>query len=75
MSREEAIRLSLRQTPPSQMIEQIMERKTQGAVIPIRLGLLAGGRDEYLFQRIDVLLDSLIRSGCEIVLVSAVIRR
>jgi len=75
MSREEAIRLSLHQTPPSQMIEQIMERKTQGAVIPVRLGLLAGGRDEYLFQRIDVLLDALIRSGCEIVLVSAVIGR
>jgi peptidoglycan/xylan/chitin deacetylase (PgdA/CDA1 family) len=75
MSREEAIRLSLRQTPPAQMIEQIMERKTQGAVIPVRLGLLAGGRDEYLFQRIEVLLDALIRSGCEIVLVSAVISR
>jgi len=75
MSREESIRLSLRQVPPSQMIEQIMERKTQGAVIPVRLGLLAGGRDEYLFQRIDVLLDALIRSGCEIVFVSAIIGR
>jgi len=75
LSREEAIRLSLRQTSPSQMIEQIMERKTQGAIIPIRLGLLSGGRDEYLFQRIDVLLDALIRSGCEIVLVSAIINR
>jgi hypothetical protein len=75
LSREESIRLSLRQIPPSQMIEQIMERKTQGAIVPVRLGLLAGGRDEYLFQRIDVLLDALIRSGCEIVLVSAIIGR
>jgi len=75
LSREETIRFSLRQIPPSQMIEQIMEGKTQGAIIPVRLGLLSGGRDEYLFQRIDVLLDALIRSGCEIVLVSAIVRR
>jgi len=75
LSREEMIRLSLRQISPSQMIEQIMERKTQGSIIPVRLGLLSGGRDEYLFQRIDVLLDALIRSGCEIVFVSAITGR
>ena len=75
LSREESIRLSLRQISPAQMIEQIMETKTQGSVIPVRLGLVSGGRDEYLFQRIDLLLDALIRSGCEIVLVSAVIGR
>ena len=72
LSREEAIRLSLRQISPSQMIDQIIERKAPGAIVPVRLGLLGGGRDEYLFQRIDVLLDALIRSGCEIVLVSAI---
>jgi len=75
LSREDIIRFSLRNVSPSQMIEQIMERKTQGSIIPVRLGLLSGGRDEYLFQRINVLLDALIRSGCEIVLVSAITRR
>jgi hypothetical protein len=65
----------MRQIPPAEMIEQIMERKTANAVIPIRLGLLPGGRDKYLFQYIEVLLDALIRSGCEIVPVSSVIRR
>jgi len=75
LSREEAIRFSLRQIPPSQMIDQIMQTKTQGSIIPVRLGQLSGGRDEYLFQRIDVLLDALIRSGCEIVLVSAIVHR
>jgi len=75
LSREESLRLNLRQAPPSEMIEQIINRKTLGAVIPVRLGLLNGGRDEYLFQYIEVLLDALIRSGCEIVPVSAVIRR
>ena len=75
LSREETIRLSLRQISASQMIEQIMEKMEAGAIISIRLGLLPGGRDEYLFQRIDVLLDALIRSGCEIVHVSAVTGR
>ena len=74
LSREEALRLNLRQIPASEMIEQIMERKQAGAVVPVRLGVLLGGRDEYLFLRIDVLLDALIRSGCEIVPVSAVVR-
>ncbi|MDR2731323.1 MAG: polysaccharide deacetylase family protein [Treponema sp.] len=74
LSREESVRLNLRQVPPSQMIEQIVQQKKAGAVIPIRLGLLPGGRDEYLFQRINVLLDALIRSGCVIVPVSEAIR-
>jgi len=75
LSREDSLRLSMRQIPPSEMIEQIIKQNYSGAVIPVRLGRLPGGRDEYLFQRIEVLLDALIRSGCEIVPVSAVIGR
>jgi len=75
LSREDAVRLNLRQISPSQMIEQIMEKKENGAVVPVRLGLLPGGRNEYLFQSIDVLLDALIRSGAGIVPVSAVVGR
>jgi len=74
MSREDTLRLNLRQIPPSEMIEQIIQKREAGAIIPIRLGLLPGGRDEYLFQRIEALLDALIRSGYEIVPVSSVIR-
>jgi peptidoglycan/xylan/chitin deacetylase (PgdA/CDA1 family) len=74
MSREDALRLNLRQIPPSEMIEQIIKKRESGAIIPIRLGLLPGGRDEYLFQRIEALLDALLRSGYEIIPVSAVIR-
>ena len=58
-----------------QMIEQIMEKKSPGAVIPIRLGTLPSGRDGYLFQRIDILIDALLRSGCIIVPVSQAIIR
>jgi peptidoglycan/xylan/chitin deacetylase (PgdA/CDA1 family) len=75
ISREESLKLNLYHVPASQIIEQIMEKKSHGAVIPIRLGTLPSGRDGYLFQRIDVLLDALIRSGCVIVPVSQAIDR
>jgi len=82
LSREDSIRLNMRQIPASEMIEQILGKKEDNilaaklpVIIPIRLGQLPGGRDEYLFQRIDVLLDALIRSGCDIVPVSTVISR
>jgi hypothetical protein len=75
ISRDEALRLNIRQRSAAEMIEEITQKKENGAVVPVRLGLLSGGRDEYLYQRIDVLLDALIRSGCEIVPVSAVVGR
>ena len=75
MSREESSRLNLYHVSAGQMIEQIMEKKSPGAIIPIRLGTLPSGRDGYLFQRIDILLDALIRSGCVIVPVSQAIIR
>jgi len=74
LSREDTLRLNLRQTPAAEMIDQIIAKKTANAVIPVRLGLLPGGRDEYLYQRIDVLLDALFRSGCEIIPVSSAVR-
>jgi peptidoglycan/xylan/chitin deacetylase (PgdA/CDA1 family) len=74
LSRDEALRLGIRQLSASQIIEQITEKRKNGSVIPIRLGTNPGGRDDYLFQKIDVLLDALIRSGCDIVPVSAIIR-
>ena len=75
LSREDALRLNLRQISPSEMIEQIILNRRGGEIVPVRIGLLPGGRDEYLFQRIEVLLDAFVRSGFEVVPVSAVISR
>jgi len=75
LSRDEALKLNLRNTGASEIIEQIITKRKNGAVVPVRLGLIYGGRNEYLYQRIDLLLDALIRSGCEIVPVSAVVGR
>jgi len=74
LSKEDAVRFNVHQTPASRMVELIMDKIHPNAVIPIRLGLLPGGRDDYLFQRIEVLLDTLIRSGAEIIPVSALTR-
>jgi len=74
LSKEDVLRLNLQHITPSVIIEQIMTKKQAGAVVPIRIGLLPGGRDEYLFQRIEVLLDALVRSGYVVVPVSAVVR-
>jgi len=74
LSRDEMLKLGIRRLSSSQLIEQIIEKRKNGSIIPVRLGLNPGGRDDYLFQKIDVLLDALIRSGCEIVPVSAIIR-
>jgi len=75
ISRDEALKLNLRNIGTSEIIEEIIAKRKNGAVVPIRLGLVYGGRNEYLYQRIDLLLDALIRSGCEIVPVSAVVGR
>jgi peptidoglycan/xylan/chitin deacetylase (PgdA/CDA1 family) len=74
LSKEDAVRYNIRQTPASQMVEFIMDKMHPDAVIPIRLGLLSGGRDDYLFQRIEILLDALTRSGVKVVPVSALKR-
>jgi hypothetical protein len=52
------------------MIDRIMDTKRPGSIIPLRLGILSGGRSDYLFLRIDVLLDALVRSGYTVVPVS-----
>jgi peptidoglycan/xylan/chitin deacetylase (PgdA/CDA1 family) len=73
VSRDEAKRISISQYSASDMIDRIIDSKQPGSIIPIRLGLLPGGRNDYLFNRIDVLLDALIRSGYGVVPVSTVI--
>jgi hypothetical protein len=52
------------------MIERIMSALKSGSVIPIRLGLLPGGRNNYLFNRINVLIDALIREGYTLTTIS-----
>ncbi|HCC37577.1 MAG TPA: hypothetical protein DEQ14_08155 [Treponema sp.] len=74
ISRDEALKLGISRESVPEMIERIMETKKPGSIIPIRLGQQPGGND-YLFLNIEVLLDSLIRSGYSVVPVSALVQR
>jgi peptidoglycan/xylan/chitin deacetylase (PgdA/CDA1 family) len=73
VSRDEAGRLGITQYSASDMIDRVMSLKRPGSIIPVRLGVLPGGRRDYLFLRIEVLLDALVRSGYSVVPVSTVI--
>jgi hypothetical protein len=55
------------------MIDRIIHLKRPGSIIPIRLGLLPGGRRDYLYLRLEVLLDALVRAGYSVVPVSTII--
>jgi hypothetical protein len=73
VSREEERRMSIPQLSPVQMIDRIMDQVRPGSIIPIRLGLLPGGRSDYLFNRINLLIDALIRDGYTLTTISTLI--
>ena len=73
ISWEESIRLGLAQHSPAEIIENIVDSVRPGFIIPIRLGLLNGGRNAYLFNSINVLLDALIQNGYSIGTVSEIL--
>jgi peptidoglycan/xylan/chitin deacetylase (PgdA/CDA1 family) len=70
LNREDAYRLGLSQISAGGMIDRIIEQKRAGSIIPVRLGVLPGGRLDYLYLRINVLLDALVREGYRVVPVS-----
>lgn len=49
------------------IIENIMADKEQGSIIPIRIGQTVRGRDDYLFQNLDLLINGLLTQGYSIV--------
>jgi peptidoglycan/xylan/chitin deacetylase (PgdA/CDA1 family) len=54
----------------SEIIERVMAKKRPGSIIPIRLGMPSGGRSDYLFQDLDILINALIEQGYSIVPIS-----
>jgi len=73
MSREDSLRLGFPLRSVSEMVDYIVASARPGFIVPIRLGLLPGGRSDYLFNRINVLLDALIREGFVLTTVSNLI--
>ncbi len=52
------------------LVERILILKKPGSIIPLRLGRLTGERDDYLFHRVDIIINALLKLGYEIVTVS-----
>ncbi len=66
--------------PASQIVERILDEKRPGSIVSMTIGRpLAdrpyGGRDDYLFQRLDVLINRLIERGYQVVPVSTLLER
>ncbi len=57
--------------PAADLVDAVVAAKKPGSIIPIRLGLPTDGdRDDYLFDKVDVLVDALIQAGYRVVPVS-----
>jgi len=55
----------------AQLVERIMQLKKPGSIVPVTIGSPDGGRDDYLFQKLDLLIDALLAAGYRLVPVSA----
>jgi peptidoglycan/xylan/chitin deacetylase (PgdA/CDA1 family) len=59
--------------PAADIVEHIVTEKKPGSIIPLRIGVGEGRRDDYLFQKLDLVINELARRGYEIVPVSSLI--
>jgi peptidoglycan/xylan/chitin deacetylase (PgdA/CDA1 family) len=55
------------------IVESVVSAAKPGSIIPIRLGITDGGRDDYLYRELALLLDDLIGLGYQVVPISALI--
>jgi peptidoglycan/xylan/chitin deacetylase (PgdA/CDA1 family) len=57
----------------TKLIERVLEKKEPGSIIPIMIGIPNGERESFLFQKLDLLINGLIKKGYRIVPVSRLI--
>lgn len=55
------------------IVERIMEKVLPGSIVPLRIGVPEGGREDYLFRELSLLVNALLSEGYEIVPVSTLI--
>ncbi len=58
--------------PAAELVERIIQLKAPGSIIPIRVGK-PGEREDYLFQKLDVLINGLVALGYEVVTATTLI--
>jgi peptidoglycan/xylan/chitin deacetylase (PgdA/CDA1 family) len=66
--------------PTSELIERILTEKKPGSIISMTVGVPAedkpyGGREDYLFQRLDLLINNLVDRGYSVEPVSVLMER
>lgn len=54
----------------SKLVEKILQEKKPGSIIPIRVGKPDGSRKDFLYEKLDLLINGLLESGYEIVTIS-----
>ncbi len=62
--------------PAGELVQRILEIKRPGSIVSMQVGIpdsARGGRDDYLFQRLDILINGLLDSGYKVVPVSTLI--
>jgi len=59
--------------PAGILVERVIAAKKPGSIVPVMVGRPNGGREDYLFLKLDLLIDALIKRGYEIVPVSVLI--
>jgi len=57
--------------PAAELVERIVARKKPGSILPVLTGRPAGVREDYLFQKLDLLVDALLSQGYSVVPVSS----
>ena len=55
------------------LVARVLDKKRPGSIIPITVGTPEGRRDDYLFQKLDILMDALMKRGYEFVDVSTLV--
>jgi hypothetical protein len=55
------------------IVEKVVAAAKPGSIIPIRLGIMDGNREDYLYRELALLIDDLISQGYRIVPVSTLI--
>jgi peptidoglycan/xylan/chitin deacetylase (PgdA/CDA1 family) len=55
------------------LVERVVAAKRPGSIVPVLVGPGTGSRDDYLFQKLDLLVNELVRLGYDIVPVSTLI--
>ena len=57
--------------PAAELVERIVAKKQPGSILPVLTGRPGGLREDYLFQKLDLLLDALLSLGYSVVPVSS----